>query len=86
MTPYQSVSGIIMSLQRTFVFEETVLRHAACFKVAMKFRSLYFIILNEVIHFARLVESFLQFLLGNEGSTFQVYMIIKIYMTTKVNK
>ena len=55
-------------------------------KVTMKFRSLYFIILNEVIRFARLVESFLQFLLGNEGSTFQVYMIIKIYMTTKVNK
>ena len=32
---------------------ETVLCHGACLKVAMKFRSLYFIMLNEGIRFAR---------------------------------
>ena len=45
----------IMELLRTFVVVETVLRRAECFKVATKFRILYFIMLNKKIRSACLV-------------------------------
>ena len=75
MQPLTSWSSGMLSKKIMELSEDVCLRRncytAACFKVATKFRSLYFIMLNEGIRFARLVlyysavdlERFLQLLL-----------------------